>query len=71
MSSFSLALTSLKLGDKISRRGWNGKNLHLNMVEDSRCCNAGWIGFYKDDILICPWTPSQSDLLTDDWDTAE
>ena len=65
--NFSKALELLELGDCITRDGWNGKNLHLNLIEDSRCCNAKWIGFYKDNILICPWTASQSDLLSSDW----
>ena len=68
---FSEALKMLKLGDEITREGWNGKGLKLGMIEDNRCCNGRWIGFYKDNILICPWTASQSDLLGNDWQTTE
>lgn len=65
--NFSRMLEHLKDGDEFTRTGWNGKDLKIGMVEDNRCCNGGWIGFYKNDVLICPWTASQSDLLADDW----
>lgn len=69
--NFSGALHNVLAGEEMTRNGWNGKGLKIGLVEDNRCCNGGWIGFYKDDILICPWTASQSDLLGDDWETAE
>ena len=66
--NFSDALTVLKAGKTVTRKGWNGKELSLNLVPDEDCCNGMWIGFYKDNKLICPWTASQSDLLGDDWE---
>lgn len=64
---FGEALERLKGNGKIYRDGWNCKTLHLALVIDTRLCNGQYIGLYKEDILIAPWTASQTDLLAEDW----
>jgi hypothetical protein len=64
---FSEALTQLYNSGEVTREGWNGKGLSIKIVLDPRVCNKQWIGMYKDGVLLCPWTASQSDLLADDW----
>ena len=69
--NFSEALELAKKGSKISRSGWNGKDLFVKVVPDQSCCNGAWLGFYMLDRLITPWTASQSDLLGEDWVVVE
>jgi hypothetical protein len=70
--NFSEALEALKHGNHITRKGWNGKGLSLQIIEDDRCTgNNVWIGFCANHVLVCPWTASQSDLLENDWEVIE
>jgi hypothetical protein len=68
---FSAALVALKTGGKVSRAGWNGKGMFLELVKTS-----GVVGDRK--LLpfiemttaqgdLVPWTASQTDLLAEDW----
>lgn len=79
--SFGLAIEAAKRGERIARKGWNGKNQHVELA----CC----ISYVNRDQLIVNvdhknignkalafvgtsgvqmgWLASQADMLADDW----
>lgn len=79
--SFGLAIEAAKLGAKISRKGWNGKNQYVELGHTflySTFARDG-VEAYHEDIgstaLVfvgtsgrqVGWLASQSDMLADDW----
>jgi hypothetical protein len=78
--SFSKALELLKQGDKIARKGWNGKGMWLMLIPKSHwettrglemLDGLPWVGMKTVDDKFVPWLPSQTDLFTDDWMIAQ
>ena len=75
--NFSQALESLKNGGKVCRSGWNGKGLWLelqNPDENSKMTLPYVYINYPSDAKTTPgarvpWLASQTDLLSDDWET--
>lgn len=66
---FGTALTLLKSGFRVARRGWNGKNMWIALqVPDSNSKMTLPYLFMKtaDDQLV-PWLASQTDILAEDW----
>lgn len=71
--NFGEAIQQLKEGQRVAREGWNGKGQFLQLLipvgpvmDETRT----WLPY----IYICtvqgnfvPWTPSQTDMLADDW----
>jgi len=75
--SFGLALEALKKGQKVSRKGWNGKGQWLYMIPASHwettrglelLDGRPWIGIKTVDDKFMPWVASQSDMLVTDWE---
>jgi len=81
--SFGNAIEKMKLGDKVARKGWNGKGMFLFLI-----CGNSWefttdvSGVDEIDTLpfICmktadnklvPWLASQTDVIADDWCVVE
>lgn len=78
---FGEALKALKLGKFVSRKGWNGKKMHL-YLEDAYVMPIKEGHFKgnerKYDPVICMftaqgthqpgWLASQADLLAEDWE---
>jgi hypothetical protein len=75
--SFGIALSNLKLGYKVARRGWNGKGMWLELqVPDAHSkmtlpylylnYPADRNGPYPAGARV-PWLASQTDLLEEDW----
>lgn len=82
--SFSQALEALKKGCWVCRKGWNGKEQHIELVTDisavsrkgrSRMSYQGFgskaIAFVSPKGTQIGWLASQSDLLSDDWEIVE
>jgi len=67
--TFSEALEQLKKGNKIARRGWNGKGMWLNLqVPDAHSkMTLPYIYMKTADDNQVPWLASQTDLLCEDW----
>ena len=71
--SFGAALEAMKAGACVSRAGWNGKGMWLELSA------YGSHQMYKDRLLqphilmataqgnYVPWLASQTDLLSEDW----
>lgn len=82
--SFSKALELLKQGQKICRKGWNGKGMWLSYLDPyhnnqfsitekdgAEGTFSPYIGMKTADNKYVPWLASQTDLLADDWMIAE
>lgn len=79
--SFSEALIALKNGQKVARKGWNGKGLsvELQVPDENSKMTLPYIFINypttpaSDTAPVnhinarVPWLASQTDILTDDW----
>lgn len=68
--NFSQALMYLKLGKKLKREGWNGKNLYVEAFKDFVCGDMFIIVNIRA-ATINSWVPSVSDLYADDWEVED
>ena len=62
--NFGLAVEALKKGMRVTRKGWNGKDMYLFLLNGSQ--------FVVSDMktvqgYVVPWLASQTDILSDDW----
>ena len=80
---FGDALHAIKDGKKVARKGWNGRGMFIYYVppgnyapctDIARSLTKNGLVPYGDYIAIktaqgnvVPWTPSQTDVLADDW----
>ena len=72
--SFATAYEYIKEGKKVSRQGWNNRRIWImrnTLRNGNRKIN---LNGFEDFIIMMtiggkyiPWTPSQTDLLTEDW----
>lgn len=70
------AVGLLQAGEKVSRAGWNGKGMWLELIKPGSCGIVTSIGPVQPlpfvvmktaDERFVPWLCSQTDLLADDW----
>lgn len=78
--TFSKALEILKKGGNVSRKGWNGKGMFLELIQaEEWSINAdesstrynklkSFIGIFTSNGEFVPWLASQADLLAEDWE---
>jgi hypothetical protein len=68
--NFSSILYLLKEGRKVLRKGWNGKGLWLQMQRPDAHSKMTlpYIYIHTAQGDLVPWTASQGDLLSSDWD---
>lgn len=83
--SFGLAIEAMKKGKKVARRGWNGKNQHIElatrisyMTSEGVFVNVEHEAIGNKAIAFCGtsgvqmgWLASQADMLADDWEVVE
>lgn len=69
MFDFGTALNLLKAGRRVSRKGWNGKDMYVQMqVPDEHSkMRRPYLYMRPVDGELVPWVASQSDLLAEDW----
>lgn len=69
MKNFGEAIAALKVGQKVSRLGWNGKGMWLNLqVPDEHSkMSLPYIYMFTADKKQVPWLASQTDVLAEDW----
>ena len=76
--TFGLAIEALKRGNRVLRKGWNGKGMWLALIKngnfDVGVSTVGsatellpWIGMKTADNKFVPWIASQTDMLVEDW----
>lgn len=83
--SFGLAIEAAKMGKKIARAGWNGKNQYVELascisyknsageivnVENDAIGNKA-LAFVGTSGVQMGWLASQADMLADDWKIVE
>lgn len=80
---FGWALTLLKNGKKVARKGWNGKGMYLFLAngddlsnclfkkEDNVKCQDSICMYTAQGTICVGWLASQADMLAEDWDVVE
>ena len=66
--TFGLAIEALKLGDKVARTGWNGKDMWLAIQDNCVEMDQSYIFIRSASGDYVPWLASQSDVLSEDWE---
>ena len=77
--NFGNALTNLKMGKRVCRTGWNGRDMWLRLIkandwhpvfgeEKSVMSCLPFILMKTADGGVVPWTASSTDVLSDDWE---
>jgi len=68
--NFGQALEKLKAGERITRSGWNGKNMYLKLQEpdENSKMSLPYIYMYTAQGDFVPWLASQTDMLAEDWE---
>lgn len=66
---FSNALDALKKGKKVSRAGWNGKGLSVQIQrpDANSKMSLPYLFIEYPNGQRCPWHASQTDILAEDW----
>lgn len=69
--TFSSALETLKAGGRVARQGWNGKGqyLELQRPDEHSKMTLPYIYIHTVQGDLVPWLCSQTDMLSDDWET--
>ena len=68
--NFAMVYEYIKKGKKVSRQGWNNRHIWIILYNQG---NNHYRGFEDFIVMMTtegkyvPWTPSQTDLLTEDW----
>lgn len=72
-SDFGGALAALKQGLKVTRKGWNGNGmfLQLQVPDEHSKMQRPYIFITPVGGELVPWVASQSDLLGTDWEVVE
>lgn len=72
---FGQALNKIKEGKRVARSGWNGKGMWLMIIDNAtypyyefRYEIAPFIVMVTVDRKFVPWTPSQTDVMAEDWE---
>ena len=67
--NFSEALETLKNGGRVSRSGWNGKGMYLEVQIPDRNSKMGKPYIFIKTVTheLVPWVASHGDLLGEDW----
>lgn len=74
--SFGEALRALKQGTKLTRAGWNGKGLWIELQRPDAHSKMTLPYIYLNYPALpmgpsaerVPWAPSQTDVLAEDWE---
>ena len=68
--NFGEAISELKKGNKVTRKGWNGKNMWLELqIPDAHSkMTLPYIYMKTADNNQVPWLASQTDMLSEDWE---
>lgn len=70
--NFGQALELLKSGRRVSRAGWNGKGMWLELQRPDAHSKMTLPYVYMRTAQgdLVPWLASQTDILADDWSAA-
>jgi len=67
--TFGEAVAALKKGSTVTRTGWNGKNMYLELQVPDTHSKMTLPYIYMKTVQgdLVPWLASQSDVLSEDW----
>jgi len=67
--TFGDALAALKDGERVSRTGWNGKGMWLELQRPDKHSKMTLPYIYMSTAQgdLVPWLASQTDILAEDW----
>jgi hypothetical protein len=70
LGDFGAAIRALKEGKKVTRKGWNGKGMYLELQSPSELSKMTlpYIYMKTADNHLVPWLASQTDVLAEDWE---
>jgi hypothetical protein len=68
--NFGQAIEALKAGQVVTRAGWNGKNMHIDLQipDEHSKMSLPYIFMYTAQGDLVPWLASQTDMLAEDWE---
>lgn len=68
--TFGDAITALKDGKKVTRPGWNGKGMYLELQvpDEGSKMTLPYIFMFTATRDFVPWLASQTDVLAEDWE---
>ena len=69
--TFDHALKAIKAGVRVVRKGWNGPGQYLELQTPDKHSKMTLPYIYIRTVQgdLVPWLASQTDLLTDDWES--
>lgn len=75
VQGFGWAIKQMQNGSRVTRNGWNGKNMYIFLIKDwtytdgkqDNFTNMPFIAMKTAWDTIIPWLASQSDVLCIDW----
>lgn len=67
--TFGEALRALKNGNCVSREGWNGRGMYVELQrpDEHSKMRRPYLFMRPVDGELVPWVASQTDLLAEDW----
>jgi hypothetical protein len=67
---FSTALMFMKMGERVRRSGWNGKDMWVTVQRPDAHSKMTLPYIYMSTVTgdLVPWLSSQMDLLANDWE---
>ena len=74
--TFGDALTLIKQGYRVARKGWNGNDMCLFQISvwsfwrddmEKKHINNPFMALRTQDLVVVPWAPSQTDIMANDW----
>ena len=67
--NFGQALEALKSGERVTRLGWNGKDMWLALQRPDEHSKMTLPYIYMKTVQgdLVPWLASQTDMLAEDW----
>ena len=70
---FEEALTQIKNGKKLTRQGWNGTGMYIQLQTPTETSKMTQPYIYIKTVTdeLVPWIASQTDLLSKDWETVD
>ena len=80
--NFGLALEELKKGNKVRRKGWNGRGIFIELQRPTETSKMTHPYIFIDTTGLqtnnkfaprdlVPWLASQTDMLAEDWELVE
>lgn len=69
---FGDAIRALRAGQRVTRAGWNGKNMWLALQVPDANSKMTLPYIYMSTVAgdLVPWLASQTDMLAEDWELA-